>query len=65
MSASLEQSEGITQVNIAVSELDKITQSNALKSEEEASSAEKMRRMVDDMNDYVEDLLRIVEGETV
>ena len=62
MSASLEQSEGITQVNLAVSELDKITQANAMKSEEEAASADKMRHMVDDLNDYVDDLLAIIDG---
>ncbi|KPA18143.1 methyl-accepting chemotaxis sensory transducer [Candidatus Magnetomorum sp. HK-1] len=62
MAASLEQSEGTTQVNIAVGELDKLTQSNAMKSEDEAASASKMRLMVDDLNVYVEDLLCIVEG---
>jgi len=64
MSASIEQSEGITQVNIAVTELDKVTQINATKSEEEASAAEKMGRMVDDLNEYVDDLLSIIEGST-
>jgi methyl-accepting chemotaxis protein len=62
MSASLEQSEGISQVNQAVSELDKITQINALKSEEEATSAEKMRQMVFILNDCVDQLLGIIEG---
>jgi len=63
MAASIEQSEGINQVNIAVSELDKITQLNAVKSEEEAASAEKMRNMLEDMNEYVDDLQSIIYGE--
>jgi len=62
MSASLEQSEGISQVNLAVSELEKVTQINALKSEEEAASAEKMRQMVHVMNNCVERLMFIIEG---
>ena len=38
--ASREQSEGITQVNLAVTQMDKVTQSNAASAEESASASE-------------------------
>ena len=41
--ASTEQSQGIAQVNTAVSQMDKVTQSNAAGSEESASAAEELK----------------------
>ncbi len=40
--ASREQSEGLAQINVAVSQMDKVTQSNAASAEETASAAEEL-----------------------
>ncbi|MDP3521168.1 MAG: methyl-accepting chemotaxis protein [Hydrogenophaga sp.] len=53
-SAATEQSEGIAQVNIAVNQLDQMTQQNAALVEESAAAATSMRDQADRMADAVE-----------
>jgi methyl-accepting chemotaxis protein len=58
--ASREQSEGISQVNLAVSKMDGVTQSNAASAEESASAAEQMSGQANELNGTVVQLLRLV-----
>jgi methyl-accepting chemotaxis protein len=60
--ASQEQSQGIAQVNIAVTQMDKVTQSNAAHAEESASSAEEMMAQAEALRQVVGDLLQLVGG---
>lgn len=60
--ASGEQSQGIEQINKAISEMDQVTQSNAANSEESASAAEELTAQSGAMRDAVADLLHIVTG---
>ena len=62
-SASVEQSQGIEQVNTAVSQMDKVTQSNAANAEESASAAEELNSQAENLKEAVKDLLRMVDGE--
>jgi methyl-accepting chemotaxis protein len=58
--AAREQSQGIEQVNIAVGQMDKVTQSNASNAEETASAAEEMSSQADTLGDVVDDLVDLV-----
>jgi len=60
--ASEEQSHGITQVNMAVSEMDKVTQSTAANAEESAAASEELNAQAEQMKVFVEDLVRVVGG---
>jgi len=60
--ASEEQSRGISQVNTAVSEMDKVTQSTAANAEESAAAAEELNAQAEQMKVYVEDLVALVGG---
>jgi len=60
--ASKEQSQGIGQVNTAVSEMDKVTQSNAASAEESASAAEELNAQALTLKGVVADLQRLVGG---
>ncbi|MEA2060313.1 MAG: hypothetical protein U9P10_07380 [Thermodesulfobacteriota bacterium] len=59
-----EQSSGIEQVNIAVSEMDKVVQQNAAVAEESASAAEEMSAQAEQLKSYVTDLVQMVTGKT-
>jgi methyl-accepting chemotaxis protein len=61
--ASREQSDGITQINNAVGQMDKVTQSNAATAEESAAAAEELNAQAEAMKHSVADLLRLVGGE--
>ncbi len=54
--ASSEQSHGIDQVNIAVSQMDKITQGNAASAEESAAAAEELNAQSTELQSLVQDL---------
>jgi methyl-accepting chemotaxis protein len=58
--ASNEQSQGIGQINTAVTELDKVTQQNAANAEESASAAEEMSAQAETMKGMVNELVAIV-----
>jgi len=60
--ASQEQNQGIGQVNTAVSQMDKVTQSNAGSAEETAAAAEELNAQAQCMHDNVVELLRLVGG---
>jgi methyl-accepting chemotaxis protein len=51
--ASKEQSEGIENINVAITEIDKVTQSSAVYARQSSSAAEKMHQEVDDLNQHV------------
>ena len=62
-SASEEQSHGISQVNIAVTEMDKVTQSNAASAEESAAAAEELTAQAESLKEAVSQLLLLVDGQ--
>jgi len=59
-SASGEQAQGIEQVNVAVAQMDKATQSNAANSEETAATSEELSSQAGELNRMVSELARIV-----
>jgi hypothetical protein len=61
-SASVEQTEGIAQVNTAVSQMDSVTQSNAAVAEESAAASQELSAQAVVLQDSVEQLLSLVEG---
>jgi methyl-accepting chemotaxis protein len=60
---SREQSQGITQVNTAVGQMDKVTQSNAASAEESAAAAQELNAQAATMKDSVNQLLKLVGGQ--
>jgi methyl-accepting chemotaxis protein len=60
--ASNEQAKGIEQVNIAVNEMDKVTQQNAANAEESASASEEMNAQAEQMKAMVNELVSLVGG---
>jgi methyl-accepting chemotaxis protein len=60
--ASQEQAHGIAQVNIAVAEMDKVTQQAAANAEESASASEELNAQAEQMKSYVADLAQVVGG---
>jgi methyl-accepting chemotaxis protein len=60
--ASREQTDGITQINVAVSQMDKVTQSNAANAEESAASAEELGSQAEILKRSVAELLQLVSG---
>ncbi|MFH0998835.1 MAG: methyl-accepting chemotaxis protein [Pseudomonadota bacterium] len=60
--ASSEQSQGIEQVNIAVTEMDKVTQQNAATAEESASASEELNAQAEEMKAFVGELAAMVGG---
>jgi methyl-accepting chemotaxis protein len=64
--ASSEQTQGISQINTAVSQMDKVTQSNAASAEESAAAAQELNAQAGLMRQSVQELLQLVGGtETV
>jgi methyl-accepting chemotaxis protein len=61
--ASREQSQGISQVNIAVTQMDKVTQSNAASAEESASAAEELNAQAGTLKEAVLALSQLVGGK--
>ncbi len=61
-SASREQTEGITQINSAVGQMDKVTQSNAASAEESAAAAEELNAQSLAMKQAVGELMMLVSG---
>ena len=57
-----EQAQGIDQVNTAVSQMDKVTQSNAANAEESASASEELNAQAEQMNTIVGELSALVGG---
>jgi methyl-accepting chemotaxis protein len=61
--ASNEQAKGIEQVNIAIGQMDKVTQNAAANAEESASAAEELSSQAEQMASVVEELNRMVVGQ--
>jgi hemerythrin-like metal-binding protein len=61
--ATREQTEGITQINTAVTQLDKVTQSNAASAEESAAAAEELNAQAEVMKESFANLLAMVGGK--
>jgi hypothetical protein len=61
--ASQEQSQGIVQVNTAVTQMDKVTQSNAANAEESAAAAAELTTQAELLKEAVSELLRLVDGQ--
>ncbi|MCC8107551.1 MAG: methyl-accepting chemotaxis protein [Planctomycetes bacterium] len=62
--ATNEQAQGVDQVNTAVAQMDKVTQSNAATAEESASAAEQLSGQAESLSGMVEQLVGMVEGST-
>jgi methyl-accepting chemotaxis protein len=60
--ASQEQSQGIDQINRAVAEMDKVTQSTAASAEESASASEEMNAQAEQMKQISRTLVGIIGG---
>ncbi|MBI5522720.1 MAG: Cache 3/Cache 2 fusion domain-containing protein [Desulfarculus sp.] len=60
--ASKEQAQGIGQINQAMNQMDRLTQSNAASAEETASAAEEMNGQAKHMKEFVADLTDVVGG---
>ncbi|MDX9787776.1 MAG: methyl-accepting chemotaxis protein [Desulfobacterales bacterium] len=60
--ASQEQAQGIHQVNLAITEMDKASQKNAANSEESAASSGQMSAQALQIKGFVNDLILVVEG---
>jgi len=63
--ASREQSDGIGQVSIAVSEMDRVTQSNAASAEETSSAAQELNAQSLSLESVVRELTALVSGTAV
>ena len=61
--ASGEQAKGIDQVNIAVSEMETVTQQNAASAEESASASEEMNAQAEQIKAFVNELVALVSGK--
>ncbi len=61
--ASREQSQGISQVNTAVGEMDKVTQATSASSQETASAATELNAQAVILREAVAQLVRLVEGK--
>jgi methyl-accepting chemotaxis protein len=62
--ASLEQTQGITQINTAVSQMDKVTQSNAATAEETAAAAEELNAQAETMKQSVALLFELIGSDS-
>ena len=60
--ASKDQAQGIEQVNTAVTEMDKVTQSNAANAEENASASEELNAQAEQMMAFVGELASLVKS---
>lgn len=62
--ASHEQSEGLSQINTAISQMDRVTQQNAAGAEETASASEELNAQAETLKASVVSLNRLVNGES-
>ncbi len=62
--ATNEQAQGVDQVNTTVAQMDKVTQSNAATAEQSASASEELSAQASNLNDMVQELVSLVEGNS-
>ena len=60
--ASQEQSQGISQINSAVADMDKVVQQNAADAEESASASEEMSTQANQIKGMVDELVMLIKG---
>jgi len=60
--ASQEQSQGVSQINLAVGQMDKVTQGNAANAEESASASEELDAQAKVLNTTMIELLNLIGG---
>ncbi len=60
--ASNEQAQGVDQVNTAVAQMDKVTQTNAANAEESASASEELNAQAEQLKSLVAELVVLVQG---
>ncbi len=63
--AAREQAQGIEQINTAIAQLDKVSQSNSASAEESASAAEELDAQAETLKDQVAKLRQLIGGESV
>ncbi len=63
--ASREQTQGISQINVAVCQMDKVTQGNAANAEESAAVSQELNAKAQDMNAAVNELLFLLDGHAM
>lgn len=61
--ASKEQSQGISEVNMAVTQMDKVTQASAANAEENAAASEQLNAQAASMQDLVQQLAILTHGQ--
>jgi methyl-accepting chemotaxis protein len=62
--ASREQSQGLEQVNNAVSQMDSVTQQNAATAQESASASQQLNAQAEQLRRVVADLMRLIGGSS-
>lgn len=60
--ATKEQSQGVTEINKAMAQLDSVTQQNAATSEEAASAAKELSEQADTLNSTINKLMQVISG---
>jgi len=60
--ASSEQAQGIEQVNLALSQMDKVTQQNAANAEESAAASEELRHQAQNVESLTQELMALLNG---
>ncbi|MEN9678239.1 MAG: hypothetical protein RIS76_4135 [Verrucomicrobiota bacterium] len=60
--AAREQAQGIEQINVAITQMDKVTQSNSASAEEGASAAEELDAQAESLKDMVGQLRQLIGG---
>lgn len=63
--ASQEQSQGISQINKAISQMEAVTQQNAANAEESASASEELNAQAENLREIVQQLVVLVDGNSV
>ena len=63
--AAREQAQGIEQINVAIAQLDKVSQSNSASAEESASAAEELDAQAETLKDQVAKLRQLVGGDSL
>jgi methyl-accepting chemotaxis protein len=63
--ASIEQAQGLDQINKAVTEMDMVTQQNAAGAEESASAAEELSALADMMKSTIKDMITMVGSNSI
>jgi methyl-accepting chemotaxis protein len=62
--ASQEQSQGISQINKAITQMEAVTQQNAANAEESASASEELNAQAGNLRDIVQQLVILVDGKS-